>query len=229
MISVAVCDENVGFLYDFSNTVLNIMGDDLETMDQFSSSEMLIESKKKYELIFSDIDTFASHRNDIEKYYKDSLFVFLTDKDSCFYDMVNMTYAFGGIRKNMVTEDLHAVVKKYYRSEQQNKFLPLTINRQIFNVRFSDIVYIERTNNYINIHTNKETYSERSALSKLSEILGKHGFSRTHAGYIVNLDHVSYINSNAAVLFSGKEIPISRRKLRSVKQTFRKRCEVMRK
>lgn len=83
----------------------------------------------------------------------------------------------------------------------------------------SEIVFIERDNRVLNIHTTKKNYVCYSSLRKIEEQLGS-SFGRCHGGFIVNLAYVSGIDGNEVFLKDGKKIPIGLRFVESFKMKY---------
>ena len=74
----------------------------------------------------------------------------------------------------------------------------------------SEIMYIERDDRVLNIHTLKKTYQCYTSLKKIESKLGS-AFARYHGGFIVNLAYVSGIDGTQLYLKDGTKIPIGMR------------------
>lgn len=74
---------------------------------------------------------------------------------------------------------------------------------------FSEIRYIESSNEYIQIHlTNSETVTTLIRLKGIEEQLPKDKFMRVHRSFIVNLDQVKMIERNRIVFDEKIYIPV---------------------
>ena len=98
--------------------------------------------------------------------------------------------------------------------------------RTVF-VDVDTIRYIEAKDDYSCISTDQDRYLSTLSLAKLEAKLTPHGFFRVHRGYIVNLDHVEdveVISSGILQLglkgIEGKKIPVSRRRVVSLKRAL---------
>lgn len=78
---------------------------------------------------------------------------------------------------------------------------------QYLNVR--DVLYIKSDNVYVEIFTDGHRYIQRKFLGQISHELPEQ-FVRVHRSYLVNMDHVSELNKNFA-LIRGQKIPVSRK------------------
>jgi len=79
----------------------------------------------------------------------------------------------------------------------------------------SEIFWIEAMEDYVNIHTIKDTYMIQQSMTKLESRLDSHQFIRVHRSYIVNLEAVEelvpWTNGRLKCrLKDGKEIVLSR-------------------
>ena len=59
-----------------------------------------------------------------------------------------------------------------------------------------------------------------SRMQKLEEELTPHGFLRVHKGYLVNFSAIDRFGGDELVLTSGTSIPISRSKVREVREKY---------
>ena len=70
-----------------------------------------------------------------------------------------------------------------------------------------DIVFVERSQRKLTIHTEKSDYSFYSSLKKfLSQANGL--FVRCHEAYVVNLDYVNVVKKDLVQMEGGRELPI---------------------
>ena len=70
-----------------------------------------------------------------------------------------------------------------------------------------DIVFVERSQRKLTIHTEKSDYSFYSSLKKfLSQTNGL--FVRCHEAYVVNLDYVNVVKKDLVQMEGGRELPI---------------------
>jgi two-component system LytT family response regulator len=91
-----------------------------------------------------------------------------------------------------------------FRSRGRIVFLPVC-----------EIRWIAAEENYVRIHTEKETHLLRETMARLEEKLNPKLFLRVHRSAMVNLQHVKEVRTeaegeSAVVLLSGQRIPMSR-------------------
>ncbi len=85
----------------------------------------------------------------------------------------------------------------------------------------SEIIYIERDDRVLEIHTLKKNYPCYMSLKKIVSKLGS-SFARCHGGFIVNLDFVSGIDGNEIYLKDGSKIPVGMRFFEDFKMKYLK-------
>ena len=84
-----------------------------------------------------------------------------------------------------------------------------------------DVTHLEANGDYVRVHTRTGSYLVRDTLSRLTELWGRHGFFRTHRGFVVSLGLVDEVRSGPngrSVLVAGVEVPVSRRFARELTQ-----------
>ena len=151
--------------------------------------------------------TFAETINIIPNASKP--FVFLTSsQDRQIFERAKLTKPFSFLMKPFneleILYALEMAVEKFY--EQTNVFLSEDQNTVISNdylfikkknalkkVALNDILYIEVEERYCNIITEKEKFIILISLTKISDLLDKNKFTRTHRNTIVNTDKIEEI------------------------------------
>lgn len=169
--------------------------------------------------------TFAETINIIPNASKP--FVFLTSsQDRQIFERAKLTKPFSFLMKPFneleILYALEMAVEKFY--EQTNVFLSEDQNTVISNdylfikkknalkkVALNDILYIEVEERYCNIITEKEKFVILISLTKISELLDKNKFMRTHRNTIVNTDKIEEIilADNLVILKGNHKINLS--------------------
>jgi two-component system LytT family response regulator len=154
-------------------------------------------------------------------------FVFLTSsQDRQIFERAKLTKPFSFLMKPFneleIIYALEMAVEKFY--EQTNVFLSEDQDTIISNdymfikkkntlkkVSLKDIIYIEVEDRYCNIITEKEKFVILISLTKISELLDKNKFIRTHRNYIVNSDTIEEIilADNLVILKGNRKINLS--------------------
>jgi len=99
-------------------------------------------------------------------------------------------------------------LKAVQKAEQQFQLIQKTItaekpesvfirsNKKTYQVKFSDIIYIEGLGDYIKIFTEKTHLVTNYSMKKMEELLPENEFYRIHKSHIVNLKKVVAIEGN---------------------------------
>jgi len=151
--------------------------------------------------------TFAETINIIPNASKP--FVFLTSsQDRQIFERAKLTKPFSFLMKPFnELEILYAIemaVEKFYEqtniflSEDQdtvisNDYLFIKKKNALKKVSLEDIIYIEVEDRYCNIITENEKFVILISLTKISALLNKDKFIKTHRNYIVNKDKIEEI------------------------------------
>jgi two-component system, LytTR family, response regulator LytT len=81
---------------------------------------------------------------------------------------------------------------------------------KLFNkVHFDDIQFMQQDRNYVEVHTAQRVHPVRSALKDFAKNLPPKNFFQVHRSFIVNIAHITAINSDI-IRLKDKEIPISK-------------------
>ncbi len=84
-------------------------------------------------------------------------------------------------------------------------------------LRGIEIMYLHTEQRKVYIHTRHNVYRIRGSLKDAVSRLSDLPMVKTHASYVVHLDHLEKISSHSAVLKNGEEIPVSARCWREAK------------
>lgn len=107
-----------------------------------------------------------------------------------------------------------------YNNVQNEMIELITKSHKVF-LPESEIVYIERQDRVLFVHTNNDRYPCYLSLKKMEGKLGN-TFVRCHGGFIVNLSYVSGIVGTEVILKDGNKIPIGMRFFDSFKMKYLK-------
>lgn len=86
-------------------------------------------------------------------------------------------------------------------------------------LRGRDILYAHIEQRKVYVHTRNMIYRVGGTLKETQERLEGLPVIRTHAAYLVHMDHLQRINRSMAVLKNGEQIPVSKNCWKQVKQS----------
>jgi len=233
MISIALCDDETKYL-DFYETKINEIANKhhlLVDIIRFKNGESLLfyleDNPNKFEIIYLDIliggMTGIETAMRIRKFNEFAKIIFLTSTESFVYN------AFEAKASNYLIKSFHDdKFETVFLStvNSLNRFLSKEVIRfksQQEEIAFnlSDITHFESFKRLVIVNTsNKEVHEFYYKLSDLIVGLQDKGFILTHRSYLVNLAYIKTISTNELTLKNNVIIPISRKLLKSVKQSF---------
>jgi len=166
---------------------------------------MQILEKQSIDLIFLDINMPKLSGIEFLKTIKNPPLVILT---TAYTD-----YAMEGYELNVLDYlakpfSFARFLKAVQKAEQQFQLIQKTIttekpesvfirsNKKTYQVKFSDIVYIEGLGDYIKIYTEKTHLVSNYTMKKMEELLPENDFFRIHKSHIVNMKKVISIEGN---------------------------------
>ena len=215
---IAICDDsNVDRQY-----VLNMVNhwassaNHMVQTDTFTSAENFLfhyADESDYDILLLDIEMGAMNGVDLAKTIRkinDAVqIIFITG----FPDFIAEGYEVSALHylmKPVSEEKLHAVLDKAAANlAKSEKRLCITHDRQTDFIPLSQITYIEAQKQYVDIHTENETYRMKASLSEMETKLDEY-FFRCQRSFVVNLRYVMRIKNDCVVLKDTSEVPISR-------------------
>lgn len=187
--------------------------------------ELLKQQLDKIDVLFLDVDMPGLNgmetAGEIRKTNKSMLIIFLTAYSEFVFESFKVDafrYLVKPLKDIELKEVLQTAQDKLYADD--GKYLVFRFQNESYNIKYSDILYIEGMRDKMWIHCKDETFRWRGALKKLLEQLAGHGFFQVHRSYIINMDKIQRYSSKAVQLENGEEVPISRYKLDAFKEEY---------
>lgn len=236
MIKIAVCDDEDRYLNKISNEIEKRFRDRNINIElyKFLDNQHFVDLIKKGELncdaVFLDIEMPENSGLEIaelvKKFNPDALIIFATSFDNYVFEAFNYE-AFAYIRKRKFDAEIDTVVNRLIKkfTQSHNKILFRNSEGQ-FLICPSEILYFESFDHSIYIHkSNNEVVTITNSLKQLEQDMSVYNFCRIHSGILVNLNYVYSIEKTSLLVKSSgelKSLPVSRNRLKSVKQAFQR-------
>ena len=191
-----------------------------------SGEQLLKQDLDSIDVLFLDVDMPGKNGMDtareIRKTNKEMLIIFLTAYSEFVFESFKVDafrYLVKPLKDEELAEVLQAVQKKLYVDDEE--YLSFQFQNEIYNVRYSDILYIEGMRDKIWLYCkDDQTYRWRGTLKALQEQLAGRGFFQVHRSYIINMGKIQKYNSQSVLLEGDCEVPISRYKLEAFKEEY---------
>ena len=218
ILKLAICDDEQSQIEYITALVSSWGANEGHTCEirAFPSAEAFLfayEDDTAYDILLLDIEMGRMNGVDLAKtirQFNDTVqIVFITG----FPDFIAEGYEVSALHylmKPVSEEKLHAVLDKAAANlAKAEKRLCITHDRQTDFIPLSQITYIEAQKQYVDIHTENETYRMKASLSEMETKLDEY-FFRCQRSFVVNLRYVMRIKNNCVVLKDTSKVPISR-------------------
>lgn len=168
------------------------------------------------------IALYGTDRNKLQK-YKDKLHRNIVALDDtveivCCQDEEMLKENLKDFQIIFMEETAVEQLAQYIQGNSNRKKITLAVGKEIGAFFVDDIYYVEADLSKIRLVTKEGEFSLSISISKVQEVLEKEGFVKVHRGYLVNEDHVVKIKHRTAYMDNGKGIPISKYRLKDVKE-----------
>lgn len=228
--NIAICDDDKIFLQAIESTIGEIfsMANIDANIYTYENCYDLVNSIERYKfsLYFLDIDIGFDDgielARDISNKDSSSVFIFVTSQNERVYEVFSLD-TFGFVRKSHLDIDLNEVMERLIRrySDMGQAYEIISSSKKHYITYLRDIEYIERVDKNIFVGMKNKgvvetVYRTFTALPFQIDFLVE-----IHRGVYVNMRYVKNIGNDDLILYSGKSLPISRRKRKSTLEAFR--------
>ena len=234
---VAICDDT---LYDIKNLEHLISKYSQENnspieIESFTNSEILLnrvdfDGFDEYDIIFLDI-IMQQNGIDVASKLRDSGYsspiIFTTSSKEYAIDAFKVEangYLLKPISKNELFECLNKLTKTI-KTALKSVFNIKTDDLSYVTINVNDISFIEQKERRIVYHmTNNKTYTTTSIRGKFAEEIPfkfeMYNFINCHHSFVVNMNQISSVDDYSFTMKNGDNIPISKRILKQVRDTY---------
>lgn len=123
--------------------------------------------------------------------------------------------------KPITYQNVEIALKRCLRyAGRAERYIELSVDREIRRILFSRIIYVEFQNRYCLIHTEDGVLKSYLRLGDLEEKLTDSRFLRCHRSFLVNLDYVSSVSGYNFILGDGSTVPLRREERAAMKLKF---------
>lgn len=194
-------------------------------IETFNDGEALLSAFQEcvFKIIFLDIymDGISGVETalKIRETDKDCMIIFTTsspDFRAEGFEIGAIHYLLKPLAYNRVEEALKRCNRMLAESE---KYLNITVDRHIIQVRMKDVLYTEVYDKMVLIHTVRETMKTYMPLAKLSALLDG-PFVKCNRSYIVNMRFISGVSKEHFQLQNGETVPIRYNGRQKVKDEY---------
>lgn len=224
---IAVCDDEPLVLESVYGLACQILQDEKieNTISCYNNGYELLNALKnnlKFDLLLLDVMMPQQDGMELASYlrtnlYEDDIVFFSSNCEMALrgYEVAAKRY----LSKPVDPERLREALLHCY-NEKQKTVIVIPVSSGIRKVHDHEIRYIETQGRGCRIVLETETLSTGMLISKFESICSARSFVRCHQGFIVNLRFVQEMQTSRFILADGTFIPISKHRIKQVRQTF---------
>ncbi|MEG1002360.1 LytR/AlgR family response regulator transcription factor [Clostridium sp.] len=229
MINIGICDDDKNIIKKMKDCINDYKKSDF-SITAYNSGEELIKEKKKFHVLFLDIDMSGINGIDtakiIRSYDKDVKIIYVTS----FTDYVNLAFqvhAFGYLNKPIKKEEIYNQINEViaYTSPKEEEMIEFLTDEGRIRIRTTEIYYFEYNNRKVNIKTKNKQYKIKEKITDIAKVMKKYGFEMPHKSFTVNLFHVKYVKGYDICMMDGSSIPLSQKKSVEFREELNKYLE----
>lgn len=231
MINVAIFDESNQIDKIEMAIVSALFSENDLNIDMFDSeeeySELLQEQGCIYDIVFLAIDSDEKLAfriaHCIREYSLKTEIVFISNiADSVFASFRYNPFDF--ILNSSTAFDFSELFDRYnfYHNSSTDEYFSFKSGSYSEKIKISAIQYFYSSGRKIIIVTKNKEYEFYSKLDDVEALLKENLFLRIHQSYLVNYSYIKYITHNDLVLENDTYLPISRNRLKDVRETYMK-------
>lgn len=224
MIKIGICDDDKNIVNDIKRYIESYKGI-LYELSLFESGENLLESRKKFDLIFLDIDMTGidgiETARKIREYDKSVKIIYVTS----YTDYLNLAFsvhAFGYLNKPINEEEIHSQLSEVlsYFYEEKEDILEFISTDGIVRLAPKEIYYFEYVNRKVKLKAKDKSYMLKGKITTIANEMCKYGFFMPHKSFTVNLFNVKSIKGYDIFMMDGSVIPLSQKKSTEFRDEF---------
>lgn len=217
-LNFAICDDNpdqLTYLTELLNEWSSQTGLTINVTPFGSAEEFLFEydDKKYFDILLLDVEMPGMDGLTLARKIRQSddglQIIFVTGYDQYIadgYDVAAFHYLIKPVKKEKLFE---VITKAALLIKHRDKHIFLNANRTTVKVALQSIIYIEASQNYVDVYTTTDTYHVKMSLTAIEDLLDE-SFFRTGKSFIVGLRYVKSISKAEVTLDNGTLIPLGR-------------------
>lgn len=114
---------------------------------------------------------------------------------------------------------------KCMSGERTRRKITFATGKELGTFYVDDIYYVEAELSKIHLVTGMGEYVIPISISETEKLLEGDGFIKTHRSYLINANHIKEIKHRMVILDNGKELPISKYRIKQVRVKYLEMAE----
>lgn len=172
------------------------------------------------------IALYGSNKDEIEKERERLVNNFTTDKMSqkvevfCFHDEEELKENLKNYQIILMEKEGIIEFSKCMTGEKIQKKITFSAGKELGTFYLDDIYYVEAELSKIHLVTGNGEYVIPISISETEKLLDGDGFIKTHRSYLINANHIKEIKHRLVILDNGKELPVSKYRIKQVRVKY---------
>jgi two-component system LytT family response regulator len=248
MINAIIIDDDLYAIYRLEELISSLYPSKIKILSTFQDPLLALTylQKNEVDLLLLDIkmpSLSGFELLDLQK--KHPAVIFITSSDSYAIKAIRYSafdYLLKPINENDFKEAINRFLLEKNDKDQRSQFNTLQFNlSQNDDVKYKfflptrngdavfyteEIIRCVADSNYTELHLiNGKRFMASKTLSEIEALLPEKSFVRVHKSHLINFNQIKGLNilSNHALLSTGEEIPVSRRRLQELKEKLQER------
>lgn len=226
MVKIGICDDE-GIcrqeVVEFISNICKRQDISYKIKEYQSGEEVLKETEFDADILFLDIYLGGINGIEVAKKIRENneevIIVFVTSalefaKEG--YKVKAFRYIIKPINEVELEEEFQSCLKEW--EKQEGNILTLKNNQGVYRLKTRDIFYIETYEKGTIIHTKHGDFPSNISLNTLEEKLKEDSFARVHRSYVVNIQYITALEKDIAIINDEERILVSRYKLKELKE-----------
>lgn len=229
---IAICDDEIRDIKTIEKHILqyNIESNDNIVLSSFLMAEDLLiqHNEAPFDAVFLDIEMPDINGMELAKQLRQEddnlLIVFTTSYPEYMQDSFEVQpfqFLCKPIDYKNIEKVLSSIISKFSRSKHTIVMINNDNEKHFINLKEIYYVSVQKgQKGTLSYHLADHDLTSKGTLSSIESELMTYGFISPARGMIVNLNHISSMNSERILLNNGTEIPISRRRLKEIQKLY---------
>ena len=199
------------------------------SIDLYESGEELLDAVNNdsffYNVVFIDTDLNTISGFDVAEAFRrrnvNSEIVFISGNRDAVFDSFRF-HPFDYLVKPICVDKLGEMFERYrfYHDDKTEEYFSFKTSSVDNRIRIKSILYFSSSGRKIVVATQKEKFEFYSKLDEVENVVNNDSFIRVHQSFLVNSHYIKYLLKNDIVLENEEYIPISRNRLKDVREEY---------
>jgi len=231
LFDIAICEKDSSQVDFLEKSIVKHLFDEELNIDIYESGEELIEAyaanKCRYDLVIlgTDLKTVTGFEvaSALRERDASAEIVFVSDDSQGVFRSFEYR-AFDFFVKPVSEERFSEMLERYkfYHSDRTEEYFSYKVSGVENRVKIKSIVYFCSNGRKIGIVTPNNSFEFYAKLDEVEKVVENPQFIRVHQSYYVNSRYIKYLLRNDIVLDNGEYVPISRNRIKAVREEYLK-------